>query len=111
MPTDVGRLVNQLLVHGFPNIVDVEFTAKMEAQLDTIAEDKVKWTHTLGEFYPPFQTALQEAPDKMYEARKAMETESDEKCDKCGGNMVVKWGRYGRFLGCTNYRNVRTLNA
>ncbi len=113
MPTDVGRLVNQLLVHGFPNIVDVEFTAKMEAQLDTIAEDKVKWTHTLGEFYPPFQTALQEAPDKMYEARKAMETESDEKCDKCGGNMVVKWGKYGRFLGCTNYpecQNVKRLN-
>ena len=113
MPTDVGRLVNQLLVHGFPNIVDVEFTAKMEAQLDTIAEDKVKWTHTLGEFYPPFQTALQEAPDKMYEARKAMETESDEKCDKCGGNMVVKWGRYGRFLGCANYpecQNIKRLN-
>jgi len=114
MPTDVGRLVNQLLVHGFPNIVDVEFTAKLEAQLDTIAEDKVKWTHTLGEFYPPFQTALQEAPDKMYEARKAMETESDEKCDKCGGNMVVKWGRYGRFLGCANYpecQNVKRLNS
>ena len=113
-PTDVGRLVNTLLIKGFENIVDVKFTAEMEEQLDTIAEGKVKWSHTLGEFYPPFQTALQEAPDKMYEARKAMEEESEEKCDKCGTNMIVKWGRYGRFLGCANYpecRNIKRLNA
>ena len=113
-PTDVGRLVNALLIKGFENIVDVRFTAEMEEQLDTIAEGKVKWSHTLGEFYPSFQTALQEAPDKMYEARKAMEEESDEKCDKCGSNMIVKWGRYGRFLGCANYpacKNIKPLNA
>ena len=97
-PTDVGRLVNALLIKGFENIVDVKFTAEMEEQLDTIAEGKVKWSQTLGEFYPSFRTALQEAPDKMYEARKAMEEESEEKCDKCGSNMIIKWGRYGRFL-------------
>ena len=114
LPTDVGRLVNTLLIKGFENIVDVKFTAEMEAQLDIIAEGKVKWSQTLGEFYPPFQTALQEAPDKMYEARKAMEEESEEKCDKCGSNMIVKWGRYGRFLGCANYpecKNIKPLNA
>ena len=114
LPTDVGRLVNHLLIHGFPNIVDVEFTAKMEEQLDTVAEGKVEWTQTLGQFYPPFQIALKEAPDKMYEARKAMEEESDETCEKCGGNMIIKWGRYGRFLGCANYpdcENIKPLNA
>ena len=114
LPTDVGKLVNTLLIKGFENIVDVRFTAAMEEQLDTIAEGKVKWSHTLGEFYPSFQTALQEAPDKMYEARKAMEEESDEKCDKCGNNMIVKWGRYGRFLGCANYpecKSIKPLNA
>ncbi|MDE0554761.1 MAG: type I DNA topoisomerase, partial [Candidatus Poribacteria bacterium] len=114
IPTDVGRLVNALLIKGFENIIDVRFTAEMEEQLDTIAEGKVKWSHTLGEFYPSFQRALQEAPDKMYEARKAMEEESDEKCDKCGSNMIVKWGRYGRFLGCANYpacKNIKSLNA
>ena len=114
LPTDVGRLVNHLLIHGFPNIVDVEFTAKMEEQLDTIADGKVKWAQTLEQFYPPFQIALEEAPDKMYEARKAMEEESDEKCEKCGGNMIVKWGRYGRFLGCANYpecENIKPLNT
>ncbi len=114
LPTDVGRLVNHLLIHGFPNIVDVEFTAKMEEQLDTIAEGKVNWTQTLGSFYPPFQTALKEAPDKMYEARKSMEEESEENCEKCGGNMIVKWGRYGRFLGCANYpecKNIKRLST
>ena len=114
LPTDVGRLVNHLLIHGFPNIVDVKFTAQMEEQLDTIAEGKVKWAQTLGEFYPPFQTALKEAPDKMYEARKGMEQESEEKCDKCGDNMIVKWGRYGRFLGCANYpecKNIKPLST
>ncbi|MXV72784.1 type I DNA topoisomerase [Candidatus Poribacteria bacterium] len=114
LPTDVGRLVNHLLIHGFPNIVDVEFTAKMEEQLDSIADGKVAWVQTLGQFYPPFQIALKEAPDKMYEARKAMEQESDETCEKCGGSMIVKWGRYGRFLGCANYpdcKNIKPLST
>ena len=114
MPTDVGRLVNHLLIHGFPNILDVEFTAKMEEQLDTIADGKVNWTQTLGQFYPSFQVSLEEAPDKMYKARKAMEEESDEKCEKCGGNMILKWGKYGRFLGCSNYpecTNIKSLST
>ena len=114
MPTDVGRLVNHLLIQGFPNIVNVEFTAKMEEQLDTIADGKVDWTQTLGQFYPPFQVALDEAPDKMYEARKALEEESDEKCEKCDGNMILKWGKYGRFLGCANYpecTNIKSLST
>lgn len=114
LPTDVGRLVNELLKHGFPNIVDVEFTAKMEEQLDVIADGKIKWVETLGQFYPEFQTALKEAPDRMYEARKAMEAQSDEECEKCGGNMIVKWGRYGRFLGCANYpecKNIKRLTT
>ncbi len=114
LPTDVGKLVNELLIHGFPDIVDVEFTKEMEQKLDTIAEGAVDWVATLDEFYPSFQEALKEAPDKMYEARKAMETESDEQCDKCGGNMIVKWGRYGRFLGCANYpecQNIKALNG
>ena len=114
LPTDVGKLVNHLLIHGFPNIVDVEFTAKMEEQLDTIADGEVAWAQTLGQFYPSFQIALQEAPDKMYEARKSMEEQSDEKCEKCGANMIIKWGRYGRFLGCANYpecQSIKALNA
>ncbi len=114
LPTDVGRLVNALLIQGFPDIVDVEFTKEMEQKLDTIAEGKITWNDTLSEFYPPFQDALKQAPDKMYEARKSMETESDIACEKCSGKMIVKWGRYGRFLGCANYpecKNIKTLNG
>ncbi len=114
IPTDVGRLVNALLIQAFPDIVDVEFTKEMEQKLDTIAEGKTAWNDTLSEFYPPFQDALKQAPDKMYEARKSMETESDVACEKCGSKMIVKWGRYGRFLGCANYpecKNIKALNG
>lgn len=113
-PTDVGRLVNTLLINGFPNIVDVEFTKEMEQKLDTIADGEVGWIDTLDEFYPTFLEALKDAPDKMYEARKAMETVSDEKCEKCGGDMIVKWGKYGRFLGCASYpecQNIKAMNG
>ena len=102
-PTDIGKLVNQLLIKGFPEILDTQFTAKMEDQLDEIAEGKSDWVGVLSAFYEPFAHALEAAPDVMYEARKEMEEESDEVCEKCNGKMIIKWGRYGRFLGCSNY--------
>ena len=102
-PTDIGKLVNQLLIKGFPEILDTQFTAKMEDQLDEIAEGKSDWVGVLSAFYEPFAHALEAAPDIMYEARKEMEEESDEVCEKCNGKMIIKWGRYGRFLGCSNY--------
>ncbi len=114
MSTDIGKLVNQLLIKGFPNILEVQFTAKMEEQLDTIADGKVDWVKVLRDFYQPFHLALEAAPDRMYKARKDMEEESEEICDKCGSKMIVKWGRYSRFLGCSNYpdcRNTRSLEA
>ena len=102
-PTDIGKLVNQLLIKGFPEILDTQFTAKMEDQLDAIAEGKSDWVGVLSAFYEPFTHALEAAPDVMYKARKEMEEESDEVCEKCNGKMIIKWGRYGRFLGCSNY--------
>ena len=68
----------------------------------------------LADFYQPFHRALEAAPDKMYEARKAMEEESDETCEKCESKMILKWGRYGRFLGCSNYpecSNIKSLRG
>ena len=114
MSTDIGKLVNQMLIEGFPNILEVQFTAKMEEQLDTIADGKVDWVKVLRDFYQSFHLALEAAPDKMYKARKDMEEESEEICDKCGGKMILKWGRYSRFLGCSNYpecRNTRSLEG
>ena len=111
-PTDIGKLVNQLLIKGFPDILDTQFTAKMEDRLDEIAEGKSDWVGVLSAFYAPFNQALQAAPDVMYEARKEMEEDSDEVCEKCNGKMIIKWGRYGRFLGCSNYpecRNIKRL--
>ena len=112
--TDIGKLVNQLLIKGFPNILEVQFTAKLEEQLDTIADGKVDWVQVLRDFYQPFHLALEAAPDRMYKARKDMEEESEEICDKCGSKMIVKWGRYSRFLGCANFpecRNTKSLEA
>lgn len=111
-PTDIGKLVNQLLIKGFPDILDTQFTAKMEDQLDDIAEGKSDWVGVLSAFYEPFTHTLAAAPDVMYKARKEMEEESDEVCEKCNGKMIIKWGRYGRFLGCSNYpecRNIKSL--
>ena len=113
-PTDIGKLVNQLLIKGFPDILDVQFTAKMEDQLDEIAGGKAGWVGVLSAFYKPFSHALEAAPDAMYEARKAMEEESDEVCEKCGGIMIIKWGRYSRFLGCSSYpecSNIKRLTT
>ena len=111
-PTDVGKLVNQLLIKGFPDILDTQFTARMEDRLDEIAEGKSDWVGVLSAFYGPFNHALEAAPAVMNEARKDMEEESDEVCDKCNSKMVIKWGRYGRFLGCSNFpecRNIKRL--
>ncbi|MDE0300530.1 MAG: type I DNA topoisomerase [Candidatus Poribacteria bacterium] len=114
LSTDIGKLVNELLIKGFPNILEVQFTAKLEEQLDTIADGKVDWVKVLSDFYQPFHLALEAAPDRMYKARKDMEEESDEICDKCGSKMIVKWGRYSRFLGCSSFpecRNTKSLEA
>ena len=111
-PTDVGKLVNQLLIKGFPDILDTQFTAKLEDQLDEIADGKSDWVGVLSAFYAPFNHALEAAPAVMNEARKDMEEETDEVCDKCDSKMVIKWGRYGRFLGCSNFpecRNIKRL--
>ena len=111
-PTDMGKFVNQLLIKGFPDILDTQFTAKLENQLDDVAEGKSDWVGVLSAFYEPFNHALEAAPDVMYEARKEMEEESDEVCEKCNGKMIIKWGKYGRFLGCSNYpecRNIKSL--
>ncbi|MBI4128352.1 MAG: type I DNA topoisomerase [Parcubacteria group bacterium] len=98
-PTEIGKLVNDLLVEHFPNIVDYQFTAKMEENLDAIAEGKQQWQPVIEEFYTPFEETLKK---KEAEIDKVVET-SDEKCPECGAPMVVRYGRFGKFLACTRY--------
>ena len=95
-PTDVGFLVNDLLVEHFPQIVDINFTAKMEDELDEIAEGKIAWQPVIKEFYVPFKANLD---TKEAEVEKQVEI-SDVPCPHCGKPMLIKFGRYGKFLAC-----------
>ena len=100
-PTEIGMTVNDLLVEHFPEIVDVEFTAKMEAELDEIAEGEKKWQPVIQEFYEPFAKHLE---TKYEEVQKQNTDEAtDEICEKCGKPMVIRRGRFGKFLACSGF--------
>ena len=101
-PTDLGILVTDLLVKNFPRILDVAFTAGMEGELDSIEEGKTKRLDTLNNFYRPFTEELRKAKANMTNIKRE-ETPTDLVCEKCGKPMVIKWGKKGRFLACTNY--------
>lgn len=112
-PTDLGILVNELLVKNFPKIMDVEFTASMEDQLDRIEEGALNRIDTLKEFYAPFEKDLKNAAKKMRNVKKEGEP-TEEVCDKCGAPMVIKWGRNGRFIACSKYpdcKNTKNVNG
>ncbi len=102
IPTDLGFLVTALLVKNFPRILDVAFTARMESELDLIAEGKEKRLTILNTFYTPFADELRKAQATMRNVKRE-EIPTDIVCEKCGSPMVVKWGRNGRFLACSNY--------
>lgn len=100
-PTEIGELVNKILCEHFPQVVDLKFTARMEEELDEVAEGKLEWHAALKEFYDPFAKNLEakylsvekENPDQM----------TDEKCEKCGKPMLIKFGRFGKFLACSGF--------
>ena len=101
-PTDLGFLVNDLLVESFPDILNVEFTAGMEDELDKIEDGKEKWTKAMKRFYTPFSRDLKKAEKEMRDVKR-QEVPTDIDCDKCGAKMVIKWGRNGEFLACPQY--------
>lgn len=101
-PTTLGRTVSDLLVQSFPDIIEVGFTAQMEEDLDKVEEGRENWVKTLKRFYGPFEKRLGEAKKKMpVIKRKGLPT--GLKCDVDGGELVIKWGRNGEFLACSNY--------
>ncbi|MEK6713402.1 MAG: type I DNA topoisomerase [Nitrospirota bacterium] len=101
-PTELGVLVNNMLVEHFPELIDVMFTAKMEDELDEIEEGRYEWRQAVGDFYKPFDQHLEKARKEMRNV-KAEETPTDIKCEKCGNTMVIKWGKLGYFLACSAY--------
>jgi DNA topoisomerase-1 len=109
-PTPIGVIVNDLLVAHFPEIVDVGFTAQMEEQLDEIASDSIEWVTVLGAFYGPFQVTLQSAEVNMPEVILKPEP-TGEFCEKCGKELVIKFGRYGKFIACSGYPACRNAKS
>ena len=110
-PTEIGMKVNNILIKNFPNIVDIEFTAKMEKDLDMIAEGNKKWEEIIKDFYEPFEKNLEEKYDTV-KSQKPKEEKTDIKCEKCGELMMIKFSRFGKFLACSGFpkcKNTKSL--
>nr|WP_300786978.1 type I DNA topoisomerase [uncultured Acetatifactor sp.] len=104
--TELGEVVNHMMKEAFPSIVDVHFTASMEALLDSVEEGDVKWKTVVSNFYPDLDEAVQSAEKELAEVSIADEV-SDEECDLCGRMMVIKYGPHGRFLACPGFPECR----
>ena len=110
IPTELGKIVNDMMCKNFPNIVDIAFTAGMEEELDEVEAGKVEWHGVIADFYGPFEKTLEEA-DKNIEKVAIEDQVSDVPCEKCGAMMVYKMSRYGRFLACPNFPECRFTMA
>jgi len=110
-PTELGEIVNEIMNEYFDNIVDVDFTARMEDALDNVELGEGEWKNILREFYPSFAQKIQEAEEKIGDIE-VKDEETDILCDNCGRNMVIKFGRFGKFLACPGFpecRNAKPL--
>lgn len=101
--TELGETVNKLLSKYFEDVVNVKFTAEMEEELDKIADGDLTYVKVLDDFYKPFNTDLEHLNDHTKEIKESLIEKTDIVCDKCGGAMLIKWGRNGRFLSCSKY--------
>ena len=101
-PTELGKIVNKLLTENFADIINVEFTAKIENEFDEISEGKEQWKKMIREFYEPFSVEIEKV-EKELEHVELVDEVSDVQCEKCGRMMVYKFGRYGKFLACPGY--------
>jgi len=112
-PTELGILITDLLVAHFPRVLDFEFTANMEEELDQIEEGKLDWVSVIRSFYGFFSGQLDKAKEQMKTVKKASEP-TDEICEKCGKPMVIKWGRRGRFMSCSGWpecKNAKSIST
>jgi len=109
-PTDTGILVNDLLIEHFPDVLNVGFTAHMEEDLDRIASGELPWVEVIGEFYPPFAKQVELAEKHMPELNMGPEP-IGRACPDCGHDLVIRWGRYGKFISCSNFPECRHTEA
>ncbi len=110
-PTDLGEVVSKLLVRVLPNIFDVEFTSRMEGELDRVEDGEVEWRALLHDFYPRFMERIEAGEANSDEIIKEILAADGEVCDKCGRPMLVRWNRYGRFLGCSGYPECKSSRS
>ena len=108
-PTETGTQVNDFLVEQFPRIVDVQFTSRMEDELDEIARGERKWVPVIREFYDPFAKDLKEKTKQAQAAKEAEVEQTDKICEKCGSPMIVKRGRFGKFIACSNFPTCKNV--
>lgn len=100
-PTELGMIVTDILNINFKKFIDVDFTAQMENKLDEIEDGNIQWKSVVSEVYEPLKEAIEEAKEKIEKIN--MDEETDEICELCGSNMVIKYGRFGKFMACKNY--------
>ena len=110
IPTEIGLRVNDLLVEHFPEVVDIGFTSKMEDNLDDIADGKKEWRSVMQEFHEPFLKNLEIKYEEV-EKQKPIEEKTDEICEKCGKPMMVKFGRFGKFLACSGFPDCKNTKS
>lgn len=110
VPTELGEIVTELMMEFFPEILNVEFTAKMEQDLDYIEEGKINWIQAIDEFYQAFEKKLEIAEKEMQEIE-IKDEPAGEDCEQCGNPMVFKMGRYGKFMACSNFPDCRNTKA
>ena len=102
-PTELGELVNRILIPRFPEIFDVGFTARMEEELDKVEEGTYSWQELLKDFYERFKAELEKVQNDVEDLKKETMEVTEEKCPLCGRPLVIRWGRYGKFLACSGY--------
>ncbi|WP_017727299.1 type I DNA topoisomerase [Halalkalibacterium ligniniphilum] len=110
VPTELGEIVLELITEFFPEILDVEFTAKMENDLDSIEEGQHEWIEIIDDFYKGFEKRLKVAEEQMKEVE-IKDEPAGENCEQCGHEMVYKMGRYGKFMACSNFPDCRNTKA
>jgi DNA topoisomerase-1 len=108
VPSELGTLINSILVKHFPKFIDVEFTAGMEAQLDEIEEERLDWKELLTNFYSDFAPTLEAAKNDIQNMKNIFDEATDHVCEKCGKPMVKKLGRFGYFLACSGFPECRS---
>lgn len=111
VPTQLGRMINDILVESFPDVINENFTADVETKLDGVAEGQIEWPKMMSDFYFPFKDHLDKIMESLESVKGSMDEVSDEKCEKCGRPMLKKLGRFGHFLACSGFPECRNTKS